>query len=145
MHLWDQCLDPEYDRASLRKRKCYVGMDHSTTRDLSAIVAVFPDADGFTVLPPFFIPADNLREREISPRVPCALWVREGYLDATPGNVIDYDYIRKALHEWDEEFDIQEIEYDRYNATDIVTRLSNQDGFKVEEKNQGIRAMNSCS
>ncbi len=144
MHLWDACLRP-VTVADLRRRKCYIGMDLSSTRDLSALVAVFPDDDGFLVLPRFFIPADNIRERETRDRVPCAQWVREGYLDATPGNVIDYEYIRKTLHEWDAQFDVQDIGYDPWNATDLVVRLTEQDGFTCEPMRQGYAAMNAAS
>ena len=42
---WDACLEPA-DRVALRGRPCYVGMDLSSTQDLTALVAVFPDADG---------------------------------------------------------------------------------------------------
>ena len=38
---WDACQAP-IDRAALRGRKCYVGMDLSSTVDLTAMVAVFP-------------------------------------------------------------------------------------------------------
>ena len=38
---WDACRGAVVE-AALRRRPCYVGMDLSTTRDLTAIVAVFP-------------------------------------------------------------------------------------------------------
>ena len=57
MAAWDACQAPS-DLAALAGRRCYVGLDLSTTTDLTAAVAVFPDDDGpgFTVLPQFFVP-----------------------------------------------------------------------------------------
>jgi phage terminase large subunit-like protein len=58
---WDACRAPiTYDE--LRGRRFYVGMDLSSTQDLTALVAVFPDDDGFAVLPRFPA-AENLRRR----------------------------------------------------------------------------------
>lgn len=71
LHAWDAC-QVQIDRAALHKRRCYVGLDLSTTTDLTAVVAVFPDADGsgFTVLPQFFCPADRIPMRVTRDRVP---------------------------------------------------------------------------
>jgi phage terminase large subunit-like protein len=140
---WDACRSA-IDWSALRRRKCFVGMDLSSTRDLTALVAVFPDEDGgFDVLPQFFVPKENMRDREIRDRVPYEQWSRDGFLTATPGNVVDYEYIRKTLHEWDERFDIKEIAYDPWNATDLVVRLSEQDGFTCEPLRQGYASLSA--
>ena len=57
-------------RSALKGRRCYVGMDLSSTKDLTALVAVFPDEDGFDVLAQFFVPKDSIRERATRDRVP---------------------------------------------------------------------------
>ena len=79
---WDACkvaLDP----AALAGRRCYIGLDLSTTTDLTAAVAVFPDDDGggFTVLPQFFVPAERILARVTRDRVPYDEWARRGVLD----------------------------------------------------------------
>ena len=63
-----RCLAP-IDRAALAGRRCYVGMDLSTTTDLTALVAVFPDETGFDVLAQFFVPAERIRGAQ--PARPC--------------------------------------------------------------------------
>lgn len=140
--LWDAC-QAEIDWSLFRRRPCYVGMDLSSTRDLTALVAVFPDEDGFDVRPIFFVPQDNIRERAHRDRVPYDQWARDGYLVATPGNVVDYDYIRRALNEWDQQFDLKEIAYDPWNATDLVVRLTEQDGFTCEPIRQGFSSLSA--
>lgn len=131
MHLWDAC-QASISRAALRGRPCFIGMDLSTTRDLTVIVAVFPDGSGgFDVLPQFFIPKDNIRERVQRDRVPYDQWAKDGHLVATEGNVVDYKYVRRTIQQWAEEFDVREIAYDPYNATQLVTELSNDDGYEV--------------
>jgi len=143
MTAWDACRAAAFDRARLRGRRCYVGMDLSSTTDLTAIVAVFPDdaGPGFDVLAQFFVPADNMAERVRRDRVPYDQWAREGWLVATPGNVIDYEYVRQTLRAWRTEFDVREIAFDKWNAIDLVTRLKEQDGFTCVQIDQGFAAL----
>ena len=85
------------ERATLRGRRCYVGMDLAATTDMTALVAVFPDEEGgFDVLPQFFVPHDRIRERTTRDRVPYDQWARDGVLVATPGNVVDYEAVRRV-------------------------------------------------
>jgi phage terminase large subunit-like protein len=142
---WDACAVPAFDRARLRGRRCYVGMDLSSTRDLTAIVALFPDEEGpgFDVLAQFFVPADNMAERVRRDRVPYDQWARDGWLVATPGNVVDYEYVRQTLRAWGTEFDVREIAFDPWNARDLVTRLQEQDGFALVEIRQGYATLSA--
>lgn len=137
---WDACGT---GTRPLEGRKCYVGMDLSSTKDLTALVAVFPDADGFDVLTHCFVPADNIRERSNRDRVPYDQWTKSGHLTATPGNVVDYEAVRATLQDWDARFDLQEVAYDPWNATDLVTRLQDQDGLTCVPLRQGFVSLSA--
>jgi phage terminase large subunit-like protein len=139
---WDACLS-DVPRASLKGRRMYVGMDLSSTKDLTALVGVLPDEDGFDVLPQFFVPKDSIKERSQRDRVPYAEWARQGYLIETPGAVVDYEYIRQTLKDWAAEFSIQTIAFDPWNATDLVTRLQEQDGFTCVAMRQGFNSLSA--
>lgn len=130
-------------RSRLRGRSCYVALDLSSTKDLTAMVAVFPDDDGFDVLPEFFVPKENMADRAKRDRVPYDQWARDGHLNATPGNVVDYEYIRHMLHDWAAEFSVQTVAYDPWNATDLVTRLTEQDGFTCVPIRQGFASLSA--
>jgi phage terminase large subunit-like protein len=140
MPAWDACRPKEgIDRATLRGQQCYIGMDLSTTKDLTALVAVFPDEDGgFAVLPHFFVPQESIRDRETRDRVPYGTWAREDYLTATPGNIVDYEAVRKQLNAWAAEFDVREIAFDPWNAAGLVAQLEGQDGFTCVSMRQGF-------
>lgn len=130
-------------RRSLKGRRCYVGLDLSSTTDLTALVGVFPDDDGFDVLAQFFVPQDTIAERSRRDRVPYDQWSRAGHLVATPGNVVDYEYIRQTLKDWAAEFDLREVAFDPWNATDLVTRLSEQDGLTCVPIRQGFTSLSA--
>lgn len=133
----------QVDPDALRGRSCYGGLDLSTTTDLTAFVLLFPRegaARGYDVLPFFWVPAEKLRERTRRDRVPYELWAREGFLEATEGNVVDYDHIRQRIRTLAEQYRIHEIAYDRWNASQLVTQLQ-EDGATMVPMGQGFASM----
>lgn len=129
----------------LTDRPCWAGLDLSTTTDLSALVLVFPGDDGtYDILPFFWVPEENIRKRSRADGVPYDIWAKEGFIQTTPGNAIDYDYIRKFINELREQYNIQEIACDRWNANQIITQLEG-DGFAMAEFGQGYASMSSPS
>lgn len=138
---WDACQVP-IDWRAHHGRRCYLGMDLSSTTDLTALVAVFPDeAGGFDVCPQFFLPAETIRTSR--DRAPYQQWVQQGHLVATAGNVVDYEAIRQQLRVWAERFQIREIGFDPWNATDLVTRLHEQDGMTCVPMRQGFGSLSA--
>lgn len=143
---WDQC-DGAVDESGLRGRTCYGGLDLSSNTDVGAFVMVFPPVVGggiYTVLCRFFIPEESIRERVRRDRVPYDAWVRDGYITATPGNVIDYDFILYQIDQDAQVYDLQEIAFDRWGATKIQTALMELGGedFMIQF-GQGFASMSS--
>ena len=132
-------------RKRLKGRACYAGLDLSSTKDLTALVGVFPDATGFDVLPEFFVPADHIPERARRDRVPYDEWARHGLLNATPGNSVDYEYVRQTVLAWAALFDLQIIGVDPWNARGLITQLGEQDGLTVVEVRQGFASLSGPS
>lgn len=142
MDKWDLC-NLAIDREKLRGRRCYGGLDLSTTTDISAFVLLFePTAEDprWHVLPFFFLPKDNIPFRCKRDRVPYDVWERQGLFELTEGNIIDYRFIRARILELAREFDIAQIAFDRWNSTEIVTNLID-DGFEMVKIGQGFASM----
>ena len=117
MDTWDAC-SMGVDADELEGRECIGGLNLATTTDLTALVLLFPDEEGgFGVLPFFWIPEDNIRKRADRDRVPYYVWVREGLIKPTPGNVCDYDTVRGDIKRLFERFRIRELVYDCWNAS----------------------------
>jgi len=142
MHAWDACKAP-IDRASLAKRRCYVGMDLSSTKDLTALVAVFPRDDGFDVLAQCFIPHESIAARSRRDHVPYDDWQRAGQITTMPGATVDYEVVRATLIAWAAEFDVQMIAFDPWNSTDLVSRLEQQDGLVCVPMRQGFGSLSA--
>ena len=139
---WDACDGP-VALAQLRGRPCFGGLDLSTTTDVTALAWVFPpeDDDGlWRVLSRYFVPEEHLRKRAERDRVPDDLWTRHGFIEATPGNVVDYGAIEQRILADAALFQVREIAYDPWNATHIALRLQDEGATMVEFR-QGFRSM----
>lgn len=134
----------EVDVAALRGKVCYAGLDLSTTTDLSSLVLLFPVGNSIKVLPFFWIPEDNLRERSNRDHVPYELWVKQNLIYATPGNVIDYAFIVAKIAELRKEFNIKELAFDRWGAAKIIQEMAEM-GLKIIPFGQGFASMSSPS
>lgn len=123
-------------------RHCYAGLDLSSMTDLTSLVLVFPDGADYAVLPFFWVPEGNLRQRVQRDRVPYDAWVRDGHLEATDGEVVDYQFIRERIRELSLEYDIWEILVDRWNSMGLQMQLMG-DGFPIVPFGQGFASMSA--
>lgn len=147
--------DAQPERGELFGRECYAGLDLSSTTDLTALVLVFPDIDGgYDLLPFFWMPEERIAEKVRVDRAPYDVWVEQGYILATPGNVVDYDFIRAEITGMGtdgkkraepclaDRYHIRELVKDRWNSTQIGTQLMG-DGLEVVDFGQGFASMSA--
>ena len=142
MDKWDACAFP-VNEEMLEGRVCYGGLDLSSTTDLTSFCLVFPPEDEeepYYVLPYFWVPEDTLELRVKRDHVPYDLWNRQGYLETTEGNVVHYGYIEKFIERLGERFNIRDIAFDRWGATQMSQDLENM-GFTVVPMGQGFASM----
>jgi len=127
---WSACAD-EYTADDLAGLPCWAGLDLSKTRDTTALVLVFPVEDDIWLLPWFWIPGDNAEARQRNDRVPYTLWHRQGALELTAGNVVDYRAVRNRIVQVREQFDLRGLAFDPYNATQFAVELTEEiDGVR---------------
>lgn len=141
---WDKC-GGEVDDKTLEGRECFAGLDLAQTIDIAAFVRVFsPLEDGgpYVVKPTLWIPRENIRQRVVKDRVPYDAWVRDGWVEATEGDVIDFRAIRAKINALGAQTPIREIAFDRWGATAISTDLQ-EDGFTMVQFGQGYASMSA--
>ena len=123
MSVYDEGNTP-IDLDALKQQPCWISVDLSSNTDLAVIFAAWRDGeDGYAVLPLFFCPKMNLREREDKTGAPYTQWERDGMITATPGNVVDFSAIETAIVDLCERFNVQEIAFDPYLARQIQQKL----------------------
>jgi phage terminase large subunit-like protein len=92
------------------------------------------------MLPFFWIPEDTIPIRVRRASVPYDVWYQQGYLNATEGNVIHYDFIEKFIEDLGTQYHILEIAFDRWGAIQMVQNLEGM-GFTVVPFGQGFKDM----
>lgn len=102
---------------------CWVGVDLSSTTDLTAVVAVFRVDDAFIVRPKFFVPSEAIGARLARDGVPYEQWANEGFIEATEGSVVDYDRVEEYIKELDATHRIEEVAFDPYRAKGMIQGL----------------------
>ena len=138
---WNACEDTDLELEDLEGCSCTAGLDLSTTEDISALVLAFRLDDGRVAIFPFFwIPEETAAERARAERMPYLDWIKRGLVYATPGNVVDYSRIREKINELAERFDITDLAFDRWNATQLASELAD-DGLPMTAHNQNFSSL----
>jgi len=162
MERWDACCGPWQAQGLLPKapedsirplptellkyfigRKAWPGVDLSMTTDMTAVTFVFPSEDGnFDLLPFFWMPENGLRKRELRDGMPYRTWAEQGFLELSPGDVIDYRDVKARLLWGTQMFDIPQMCFDRYNSREMSAQLIDE-GYECIEVGQGYADMNA--
>jgi phage terminase large subunit-like protein len=132
---WAACTTA-FTADDLAGRECYAGLDLSRTQDMSSLVLMFPDDDGGAhVLPFFWLPEDTARE--LNSKVAFLEWAKSGHLLLTPGNVVDYGFIKGTIRELAARYKILELAYDQKYAEELTQSIEQgqvgRDGQVIEE------------
>jgi phage terminase large subunit-like protein len=131
-------FDPDRD---LVRKRCFGGLDLSSKIDITAWVKLFePDEAGIMrVACRFWMPAETIEQRADRDRMPYRKWVEDGWIEPTLGNVVDYAAIRDTVLADSRRFDIADIAYDPWNATQLAIELQSH-GVNMVEFVQGLRS-----
>lgn len=126
VELWNRNTKGPIDLAALRGRSCYGAADLSSRIDLTASVRLFPpqsETDRYRVLARFWMPETMIEEAEKRDRAPYRRWRDEGWLEASPGNVIDQQLVAERIAEDNEATPFTSFGFDPNNANWLDARL----------------------
>lgn len=110
----------EFDPEMHAGKKVYCGLDLSQNRDITAKASVVQTGVTADNKPLFdawieaWTPGDTIKARELRDKLPYTVWRDQGYIQAPPGENINYRHVAQALSEDARRFSIQMVAYDRY-------------------------------
>lgn len=119
---WRACGGP-VDLEALRAVPCWAGLDLASTRDLTSLRLVWRIGDELLTWGRRWVPESAIATRTERGTVPYAGWVAAGLIEETPGDVTDYAVVEAAVLDVRERFNLQVVAFDRWNATEVVSRL----------------------
>lgn len=122
----------------------FAGLDLSERGDLTCLMVLFPPKEDkqWIALPYFFIPGDCIEKRSKNDRVPYDVWVREGLITATPGEVVDYDFVEAEILRLHRKLHVQGLAVDPHNALQLNNKLRGE-GVPVVEVQQGYKSLSN--
>jgi phage terminase large subunit-like protein len=137
MAIWDQNANA-VDLDELEGARAWLAIDLSKQTDLSAVgIAIERPDNRIAVHVQAFAPEEGIRRRAGIDAVPYPLWRDQGLLTACPGDVVDRGMIEAYVRDLCERFDVQEINFDRWSAREMMEALD-RDGMPVVEFPQTI-------
>jgi len=126
-------------------RRCWAGVDLSMSTDLSAVAFIFPNSDdGYDVLPFFWTPEATVRQRELRDGMPYRQWAEQGFIELSPGSVINYRDVKARLEWGASMFDLQEICFDPWNSRELSVPMI-EEGYPCIEIRQGFASLSEPS
>ena len=124
---WEACGVDEFDVS--QATNILLGVDLSRSDDFTALAVTYIlPSNRYHTTQHYYIPKDNVYQRETELRVPLTKWIHEGHITATPGKTIDYDYIQKDIVKLLDD-GVSEICYDVAFATTLINNIEKETGF----------------
>ncbi len=120
---WDLCADPTLKIENFRGKPCRLGIDLASHIDLTSIVAIFKVDGVYNIFDKTYIPEGTVKAAKNVLYDDC---VAKGFLIATKGDAINYDFIRGEAEEWAKNFRVLECLFDSWNATEMAQKLSSK-------------------
>lgn len=139
--VWMKCIGAT-NPADLKGCACWGGLDLSNVSDITAYLLLFHENDRFQLLPHFWIPEEKMQEKIKKENINYDKWVTEGYVTATPGNVIDYDFVKADILHITANYDLRTSAYDRWNSSQTIIDLQNE-GMECNPFGQGYGSMSA--
>lgn len=126
----------EVDLDLFFERPVCIGLDLSSSQDLTAAVLSVQDDDGRVhILPLVWTPADTMADRATADRAPYPKWVQMGKLMAIPGKIIKYDMVAEFLAAFCDGMQIKRVAFDRWRINEFK-QSAERAGFAQDEYTQ---------
>lgn len=143
--VWMGARDADFDDDRLLGRKCYGGLDLSSTTDLTAFALLFEptkEDPHWRQKVWFWLPAEQMDERERRDRVPYAVWRAGGWVETTPGAAIDKRFVLARVVGAVARYNVQTIGYDEWRFADFQS-LMDDEGVELPMQafRQGFKSM----
>lgn len=147
MAKWAKCGKSLQDFEGYEGQECYIGVDLSAKIDLTSVGFVFPNNDGsYTVFSHSFMPEETLQAKMRTDKTPYDLWVKQGWITATEGAVVDYEFVKAYIKKVIDEHSLKPVMicYDPWNASQFAQDME-KEGFVMVEIRQGIKTLGEAT
>jgi phage terminase large subunit-like protein len=125
------CRDDTLTIDMFKGEPCFIGIDLASKIDIAAVMPLFTRMiDGkehYYSFGRYYLPEETVYN---SPNDSYQGWANMGLINVTPGNIIDFANIEDELRDLSENFEITEVPFDPFQATQLSTRMLDE-GFPM--------------
>lgn len=152
---WNQNRDDDFDelacwtpgaKSVLDGAACHGGLDLASVEDLCAFTLDFKDSEGVhRFISRAYLPQSAFDRRVTKGGLLRSLYTQfkdSGFLVVTPGEVCDYEFIKRDITAACVRFKVQEIGFDRFNSSQLVSDLLEQ-GVPMIAMGQGTGSISA--
>jgi len=129
---WEACGDSDLKIEDFAVDDCYIGLDLSSKIDVSSKVYLFKKDSDYYCFAKHYLPRENVKSESHAKTAHFEGWAKDGWIELTGGNMIDFDYVENGLQEDLAHFSIRAIGYDPWQATQMAGRLIEEGAPMVE-------------
>jgi phage terminase large subunit-like protein len=120
----------------------YLGFDIASTTDITCLaISASYQGNKYTDYR-FYIPLDNLEQRNEDDKFMYKQWINEGHLITTPGKTIDHDYLVKEVLELRDKYQIIEAGADPWGMIGIEKQFS-KEGLELTKVTQNMATLSA--
>jgi len=123
MAKWRDCGGTALKIENFLGKKCWIGLDLASKLDVTALLLLFHENGKWQVFGKYYLPEDTVEEKQHTTLSFYKAWALEGRFILTPGNIIDLDYIEADIEKLCDQFDVQDVAYDPWQATQLAVHL----------------------
>jgi len=135
---WSDGGDPDFNGL-----ECFGGLDLASVDDMASFRLVFPgDGGRRRTIGRAYLPQAALDRRLKAGDKTLEVFKNSGHLIVTPGDTIDYDWIKRDIVHACEHFDVKGIAFDRWNSSQLVNDLITE-GVPMIKFGQGHGSMSA--
>lgn len=129
MRAWDKCGDPTLSVEDFEGQECYMALDLASKTDIAAKMNVYIKDGHYYAFGDYYLPRETVDKGE---NAQYSGWESLGLLTVTEGAIIDFQVIEDKILNDCKRFDVMEVPYDPFQATQLSMRLLNQGVNMVE-------------
>lgn len=142
MHLYDASvgdlwLTPDYHRDHLTGRVAWAGFDLAAKFDLTAWCLLVPEGERVHALWRFWLPEAALPGLDKHNEGKFSRWAKQGWIEVTEGNVVDYQRVYSGIERDATDFDIRAVDADQWSMEPVIQEVEQRTGvWQIDAYNQ---------
>ena len=134
----------EISEEMIEGESCYLGIDLSSTKDITSLSLVFPPSISHSeyVIKNWNVKTNSVEKRVRANGIDLTEHIESGDLVEIDKPIIDYDYLFNLIEQLSERYDIRGVGHDSFNSALLIPRVKDDLGLECKNVIQNAPTLN---